>query len=108
MVRAMPDQSGVLSAEDKQKALQWLNSKWTYTPCPFHPATPTTWEIGDVVIRTLPFSEAGVVLGGSTYPLLVVTCSVCGYSVLVNAIKAGIVTAAANPPTPQVTPEPNK
>jgi hypothetical protein len=39
----------------------------------------------------MAFSGSGLHLGGPTYPFVVVSCSVCGFSVLVNAIKAGIV-----------------
>lgn len=70
--------------------------------CPFH--GPTNWTVGDMIM-TLPFTGGGVTLGGPTYPLIPVTCGQCGYTVLINAIVAGIV---ANPATPvaEATTEP--
>jgi hypothetical protein len=93
MVRLVPDSGGVLSEQEKATAFAWLTTHWSNTPCPFHPQRPMRWEIGDVLIQTLPFSGigGGLLLGGQTYPLLPVSCSDCGYTVFVNAIKAGVV-----------------
>jgi predicted nucleic-acid-binding Zn-ribbon protein len=87
-----------MTPKESQAALAWLNERWTIKVCPFH--GPTNWEVGEVMIQTLPYIGGGVSIGGPTYPLLVVTCSQCGYTVLVNAIKAGIVEAPPPVPTP--------
>jgi hypothetical protein len=40
----------------------------------------------------MAFAGGGIVIGGraAVYPLLVVTCTRCGFSVFVNALVAGI------------------
>jgi hypothetical protein len=78
-----------MTAKETADALVWLNAHWPNKICPFH--GPTNWEIGDSMIMTLPYTGAGIMLGGGpTYPFVVVTCGQCGYTVLVNAIKMGI------------------
>src|SRR5437867_769361 len=99
----MPDANGNLNAEESRIALAWLNRQWTNQTCPFH--GPTKWEVGQVIM-TLPYSGGGVIVGGPTYPLLVVTCVNCGYTVLVNAIVAGVVPRPPQTVQPEVPPQP--
>jgi hypothetical protein len=98
----MPDASGNLSPAESQTALTWLNIHWQNQACPFH--GPTKWEVGQVIM-TLPYSGGGVSLGGPTYPLLVVTCTQCGHTVLVNAIVAGVVPRPEQPARPEEQPQ---
>lgn len=90
----MPDKQGKLTPAEAQTALGWLRSHWgPNRPCPFHDE-PTNWEIQDTMIQTLPYTGGGVRIGGPTFPLLVVVCSTCGYTVFVNALRAGVVPRA--------------
>src|SRR2546430_7505413 len=95
---AVRDASGNLDTEKTKRPLGCLNRQWTNQACPFH--GPTKWEVGQVIM-TLPYSGGGVIVGGPTYPLLVVTCVNCGYTVLVNAIVAGVVPRPAQPLQPE-------
>jgi hypothetical protein len=88
----MPDPGGKLNPQESEAAIAWLQERWTIKICPFH--GPTNWSIGDMIM-TLPFSGGGVNIGGPTYPLIPVICSQCGYTVLINAIVAGIVALPA-------------
>jgi hypothetical protein len=91
----MPDQAGKLSLEEFATAEAWLRKHWQGTTCPMHHGV-TTWEVSGLIM-TLPYTGTGVVLGGATFPLLVVTCGVCGYTAFVNAIRAGIVRVMNTP-----------
>ena len=88
----------LMTPQQLQDARNWLGSHWSNFSCPFHGAT--RWEVGDSMIQTIPFTKPGDLIlgGGPTYPLLVVTCGICGFTVLVNAIKAGIVVVPQQPP----------
>jgi hypothetical protein len=106
----MPDNQGKLSPEEKTAVIDWLFVHWKNQDCPFH--GPTGWEIGDT-IATSPFAGtgggapgSGFQFGGPTYPLIVVTCAICGYTVLVNAIKLGIVKMG--PELPESPPLPGR
>lgn len=103
----MPDSNGRLTSEEVRILLGWLKDQWQGASCPMHRGMPTNWEVGDMIM-TLPYTGAGVSIGGPTYPLVVVTCAQCGYTVLVNAIKAGIVRVPqpAQPVQPEPQPEP--
>jgi hypothetical protein len=52
----------------------------------------------------MAYVGGGLVVGGPVYPFLVVTCSQCGYTVFVNALKAGIL----KPPQGAVSPDPTQ
>jgi predicted nucleic-acid-binding Zn-ribbon protein len=85
-----------LTPEQIEQAKDWLREHWTRADCPFHGAT--SWEVGDHLVSTMSYTPGGgITVGGKTYPLIVVTCSHCGYAVFVNAIVAGIVARDARP-----------
>jgi predicted nucleic-acid-binding Zn-ribbon protein len=85
----MPDNQGRLSQEEKRKAQAWLQQNWKNWVCPY--SGHRNWELGDIVVQGTPFIGGGLSVGGPVYPLLVITCSGCGNTVFINAIKAGIV-----------------
>lgn len=82
-----------LSPEQTEKLQSHLIEVWgPARPCPFHLETPTRWEIGNVMVATIRFDGRTLDLGpGPTYPTVPVTCSVCGFTVAINAITAGLV-----------------
>ena len=97
----VPDSEGKLTDLEKDRVIAWLSNRWNTPNCPFH--GPTNWDLGDAV-GTHPFAGtgggapgSGVQFGGSTYPLVVLTCATCGYVVFINAITVGIVTMGAAP-----------
>jgi hypothetical protein len=62
----------------------------------------TTWVVGDTVFEIREFSQGNFVLGGPVMPVVSVICGNCGYTVLLNAILTGFVTATVPEiPTPQ-------
>lgn len=88
---------GSLTPEQLQKAQDWLAAHWERLACPFH--GPTKWILGDSLVGTVGFRAGGIAIGGPTFPLLVVTCSQCGFTAFLNAIVVGII-----PPAPSPTP----
>lgn len=96
--------SPALTPEQTQKAVRWLEANWgTAAPCPFH--GPTTWEVGNVLVGTVGYQSGGLAIGGPTYPSFVVVCGRCGFTVFVNALKAGIVPRQPVPPESEPAPE---
>jgi hypothetical protein len=107
----MPDFLGKLSPDEKDVVVAWLAAHWNRTECPFH-VGPTQWEIGDAIATQAFAGKGGGVpgsgfqFGSPTYPLIVLTCAICGYTVLLNAIKLGIVLMSPEPPTTPATDPP--
>jgi hypothetical protein len=88
---------GQLNPEDLKKVFDWVISRWGPTrACPYHPETPTHWQIGDIV-QTLPYAGGNVVLGGRIYPLVTIICMTCGNTVFLNAVVAGLVPGQLAP-----------
>lgn len=99
-----PEQKpGSFTPEQWQKAVDWVNQHWTRNECPFH--GPTKWQLEPTIGEVRAFTGGGLMVGGGAgvFPLLVLTCSVCGYAVFLNALVAGIVLRPA-PPAPSDVP----
>jgi hypothetical protein len=84
-----PTEEHTLTPEQRVTAQAWIKQKWDpLPPCPFH--GPTQWTINSRLAQ-LPGYVSANLFSGYTFPALMVSCSVCGYMVAINAITAGIV-----------------
>jgi hypothetical protein len=90
-----------LSSEQVDYVIRWLHAKWTKPDCPWH--GPTQWSVGDLVVGLPGFVPLTGPRphGSSVYPMIVLTCQHCGYSVPINAIVMGFTQSPA-----PVQPEP--
>jgi hypothetical protein len=67
----------------RERAMEWLNKHWQGQKfCPI--CQNNNWTISDSVGVLLPVSESGIDIGGLAYPLLLLTCGVCGYTLFLN------------------------
>jgi len=78
-----------MSTYDTKKFLQHLNAKWAGRPCAQCGAS--AWQVQDSTFELRGFSGGNLVISGPIIPLIPVTCSSCGNTVLINAILAGVV-----------------
>lgn len=78
-----------LNPEQLRIVRLWLEDQWSIRGCPFH--GPTRWEIGGSLAQLPAFTGGNIVLPSPVYPAVVVTCSICGYTVLVNALKLNLI-----------------
>jgi len=73
-----------------QIAADWLNKQWKGDKlCPI--CKNNDWAISENLIELRPFQGGTIVLGGGVFPLLSVTCKVCGHTLLFNAIVAKLI-----------------
>ena len=49
------------------------------------------WDLSTKLVEVRQFNEGSLIVGGPVYPLFSVTCKVCGYTLLFNAIVAGFI-----------------
>ena len=78
---------------DKEKAIAWLNELWPGNRlCPI--CTNNSWSVSDDLVEIRPYKGGTLVVGGSLYPLMIVTCNTCGHTLLFNAVVAGLVQGA--------------
>lgn len=82
---------GTLTQPELDKAIAWLRAKWDQPiACPFHQG-PTRWEVQDRLAQMHGYSREGALsLSEVTFPVIIVTCTTCGFMVPVNAIVAGV------------------
>jgi len=87
----MPDYQGLLLPEERDRADAWFRTNWRISRCPICGQNQGNWSLADHVVVPISWSITGALLGGATYPQVMVNCGVCGYTVYINAIIAGIV-----------------
>jgi hypothetical protein len=81
--------TGRLSPEEYEAARQWVDSHWSNSVCPFH--GETQWELETALGEIPMFTPQWIPTSSRTvFPLLILTCAYCGFTVTVNALKAGI------------------
>lgn len=86
----MPDEQGLLTDAERERASAWLEKTWRTWACPF--SGHTDWDLGETIVQPqkhIP-GAAMVIGGGPVYPLLLLTCLGCGYTIFVNALLAGV------------------
>ncbi len=71
-----------------ERFIQHLKDRWSGRGCPL--CGTSDWQVQDSVFELRQFSGGGLQLGGSIIPLVPVICANCGNTVLVNALKAGV------------------
>ena len=75
---------------NSEKVLNHLKDKWKGKPCPL--CGVGNWNISDSVYELREFHDGNLVLGsGPIMPIVPVTCSNCGNTIMVNALLSGAV-----------------
>src|SRR5262249_30449823 len=81
----------------KERAMEWLNKHWQGPKiCPI--CQNNNWTISNSLGVMLASTEQGVEIGGLAYPLFLITCGVCGYTLFFNAVVAGFASKAVSDP----------
>jgi len=74
---------------DVEKVVNWLNRQWQGAKvCPI--CKNNNWNISEKPVELREFHGGGFVVGGPVYPLISIICKICGYTLLFNAIVAGL------------------
>ena len=75
---------------NSEKFLNHLKKKWEGRPCPL--CGIGNWNISDSVFELRKFHGGNLVIsGGPVVPIVPVTCSNCGNTIMVNALLSGAV-----------------
>jgi hypothetical protein len=72
---------------DQSKVIAFLSERWRNKNCPI--CQSINWGINDDLAELRFLSIAGFHIGGPVIPLVVLTCTVCGHTLLFNAIRMG-------------------
>jgi len=94
---------------DADRIEEWLNQQWQgVKQCPI--CNNNRWGIGEKPVEVREFHGGGLLVSGPVYPLIAITCGVCGYTLLFNAIVTGLLEPqqdpSISPPKPPKTEEP--
>lgn len=69
---------------DTDKIKKVLVEKWGNKSCPM--CNNNNWNIQDRCFQLMQYNKGSMVVGGPVIPIIPVTCTNCGNTVLVNAI----------------------
>ena len=73
-----------------KNVIQHLNSKWGDISCPM--CGSNNWFVSDRVYELREYHNGNLTVGGvPLFPVVPVTCSNCGNTVMVSALKAGAI-----------------
>lgn len=79
------------SKEKREIALKWIKEKAPRLDCEC--CGKGSWTLAeDLVTPTVLSKGGGIVLGGPTYPSIMIICNNCGNTKLFNAIVSGVIT----------------
>ena len=75
---------------DSQKVLTHLKEKWKGKSCPM--CEIGNWNVSDNIFELRKFHGGNLVVSNTPIvPLVPVTCDNCGNTILVNAVKIGLI-----------------
>lgn len=80
---------------DTAKFIAFVNEKWGGRSCPMCQKGP--WSVQDKVYQLSEFHDGSLVVGGPLIPVIPLTCSNCGHTVLVNALLSGAIPQPVAP-----------
>jgi hypothetical protein len=92
-------------AEQRAKALAWLNAKTRPPACPF--CRTNEWALG-ATVNLFTYDREGLTIGGPTVPAVTVFCKNCGHMALFSAVimklteDAAATAPAQDPPSTEV------
>jgi hypothetical protein len=85
-----------MANHDTNKVIHFLTEKWGNRDCPMCAKGP--WEVQEKAFQLSEFHHGNLIVGGPLIPVIPVTCTNCGHTVLVNAIISGAIL-----PEPEVS-----
>lgn len=74
---------------NQDKLINILNEKWGNRPC--NMCGTGNWLVSDKVFELREFNNGDLIIGGGPItPLVTITCSECGNTILINPIAIGV------------------
>ena len=80
-----------MSKVESADVIKFLNDKWKGVACPL--CGGLEWSVSDRIFEMREYNGGNLVIGGANAmitPVIPVTCSNCGNTVLINALAAGV------------------
>lgn len=74
----------IMDSRQQERLQEWVEAKWKFGECPV--CNENAYQVGVDICEIRP-------LGGTsrgTYPVVPVNCVNCGFTVLINAVVAGV------------------
>jgi predicted nucleic-acid-binding Zn-ribbon protein len=82
-----------LTEEQRENVSKRITSYWgdQLFDCPV--CRNKHWKINDTIFEMREFSEGKLDIAGKVFPVIIIICDRCGYTITFNAIMLGVVKA---------------
>ncbi len=76
---------------NEEKFMNFLNEKWKNKICQL--CGNNNWSVSNKVFELREFNRGSLIIGGNNaiFPIMVVSCTECGNSIMINAITSGAI-----------------
>ena len=89
----MAEPTGKLSQIDKDKIVEWVNTRSKFHNCPS--CGDNNWTVGDDLLNMMPYNGGNLVLGGPAYPAAFLVCNHCAYVRQYMAVPMGLLASSS-------------
>lgn len=76
----------------KQVAIDWFTKKWPLQNRACEVCSSSNWSLSEDLVTPVALSAGSLMLGGRSYPQLMLICKNCGNTKYFNAVIMGIVS----------------
>lgn len=83
-----------LNEEQRKIFIDKLNEIWQIKHCNI--CHDSNWSLSDQIFDMREFNDGNLIVGGSVYPVIPVTCLNCGNTHLLNPLVLGILKNNSN------------
>jgi hypothetical protein len=77
-----------MDAKEEARLRVWLQARWRHGRCPV--CAENDWTVNPKIGQI--FNEGSFGRDGTSYPVVLISCDTCGYTVAINARIAGVKT----------------
>ena len=89
-----------LTEAQQKKLLDRLGELWKNQNQACLLCSSNNWSLSDTILELREYNQSTFVVGGAGItPLIVISCNTCGNTILVNAIRLGLIDPTTGGPT---------
>ena len=97
-----------LTPDQREKVTKAIhNFGLSFRPCPV--CAQTQWIVAESIYELREFEGGNLTVGGPIYPVIAILCNICSNTILLNALRLGVIQQSPFTSLPRtLTPPPGK
>ncbi len=90
------DKKNIFDDEKKKIVFKWFEEKWPVNKHNCEICNNNTWSLAEDIVTAMPLYDKSIVLGGRSYPQVMLVCKNCGNTKYFNAVTMGLIPGENN------------